>query len=159
MYLYTLGFIIRGTEVLMLNRNFEPWKGYWNGIGGKRKTNESAIECIIRETKEETGISVTNNQIEDKGIVTWNTFNAADNGLHLFIIKVNKDFEYHTPKQTREGILEWKQITWVNDNKNTGVSHNIPYFLPIALSDNKRYKHICLFKNNVLLNVEKMRIN
>ena len=41
MYKYTLGFIIKNNEVLLLNRNKSPWMGAWNGVGGKIETGET----------------------------------------------------------------------------------------------------------------------
>lgn len=162
MYLYTLGFILhkeKKDSVLMLNRNFDPWKGCWNGIGGKRLKNESSIDCIIRETFEETGIKINKYDIKDKGIVTWNTFDAMDKGLHLFIIETSSNEILKTPLKTREGILDWKKISWVNDKNNLGISHNIPYFLPTALTDEDRFKYICDFQDGILVNVKKTRLD
>lgn len=159
MFLYTLGFIIRKDEVLMLNRNFKPWMGSWNGVGGKRKQNETALQCIIRETKEETGITIRKDIIEDKGVVVWDNKDSFNKGLHIFIIRMNDRFKFEAPIHTKEGLLDWKKIAWVNDKENIGVSHNIPYFLPIALNEKYRYKHICTFSNGILLDVKKERID
>lgn len=35
MYKQTLCFIRKSDELLMLNREFEPAQGLWNGVGGK----------------------------------------------------------------------------------------------------------------------------
>ena len=35
MYKHTLCFIKRNEEILMLNREHDPVKGLWNGVGGK----------------------------------------------------------------------------------------------------------------------------
>lgn len=37
MYKHTLCFIKRNEEILMLNREYDPVKGLWNGVGGKIK--------------------------------------------------------------------------------------------------------------------------
>ncbi|VEU80725.1 NUDIX hydrolase [Haploplasma axanthum] len=157
-YKYTLAFIKRGDEVLMLNRNKSPWMGSWNGVGGKEEPNESAIECIKREVFEETEININVNNVFDKGVVTWNTYDSNGLGLHVYLIIVPIEFEYHTPKVTREGILDWKKISWISDFNNTGVSSNIPYFINDIINEEIRYNHYCEFEGNVIKKVTKEKI-
>lgn len=157
MYRYTLGFIQRKDEVLLINRHKNPWKGCWNGLGGKVEPDEDIKSSIIREIFEETGINVHPSSVEDKGILTWNSFDAMGNGLHVFIIKVPDEFVYLTPKQTEEGLLDWKTIEWAIDFENYGVAHNIPYFLPTVLFDRDRYHYHCIFEGRQLLSVTKAK--
>ncbi|MBU1142358.1 MAG: 8-oxo-dGTP diphosphatase [Firmicutes bacterium] len=158
MYRYTLGFIKRKDEILLVNREKKPWKGSWNGVGGKLNLNETIDTCIIREIEEETGITVLPNQIEDKGYLTWNSFDAMGQGLHIFLITLPDDFHYPTPILTQEGILDWKKIEWINDFENYGVADNIPYFLPTVLSKKDRYHYHCTFNDKVLVSVTKEKI-
>lgn len=46
-------FIKQGEKILILNRNFPEWMGVWNGVGGKINDNETPLECILREVREE----------------------------------------------------------------------------------------------------------
>ncbi|SCN45286.1 MutT/Nudix [Bacillus cereus] len=48
----------------MLNREYDPVKGLWNGVGGKIEKGETPLENAIREIKEETNIVV-------EGILDW----------------------------------------------------------------------------------------
>ncbi|MBN3490522.1 8-oxo-dGTP diphosphatase [Acholeplasma equirhinis] len=158
-YLYTLAFIKRGKEILMMNRVKDPWMGMWNGVGGKRSADENPLDCIVREVIEETGIIVTKSMVKDKGIVTWNDdFKAFSNGLHLFFVELPDDFNFDTPKPTDEGILDWKQPEWLLDKRNLGVSYNIPYFLNNVLYDDQKYHYHCIFKGNDLIKVEVEKI-
>jgi len=159
MHKYTLGFIQRKDEILMVNRYKKPWKGAWNGVGGKIDSGETPLECIIREVLEETGIFITEDQVSDKGILTWNSFDAMGNGLHIFLISVPMDFEYQTPKAVEEGILDWKKLEWINDYENIGVAHNIPYFLPIVIGEKDRYHYHCTFEDKILKSVTKERMD
>ncbi|MDO9629097.1 MAG: 8-oxo-dGTP diphosphatase [Acholeplasmataceae bacterium] len=158
MYNYTLGFIKRKDEILLVNREKKPWKGSWNGVGGKINNHEEILVCIIREVEEETGIKVLSTQIEDKGYLTWNSFDANGNGLHIFLIHLPDDFIYPTPILTNEGILDWKKIEWINDFDNYGVAHNIPYFLPTVLEESDRYHYHCTFSERALISVTKEKI-
>lgn len=47
-----------GISVLLINRNIDPYKGWWALPGGLVKTNESLEHAVRRELKEEAGIEV-----------------------------------------------------------------------------------------------------
>jgi 8-oxo-dGTP diphosphatase len=158
-YLYTLCFIKQGDKILMLNRNKAPWLGIWNGVGGKRQADESPLECIHREIIEETNININIDQIIDKGFVTWNDdFKTPSLGLHLFYADLPLSYKYTTPIETKEGILSWKEIDWVNDKTNLGVSYNIPYFIEQVLYNPNRFHYHCKFNGYQLLGVEVRKI-
>jgi len=158
-YLYTLCFIKQGDKILMLNRNKAPWLGIWNGVGGKRQADESPLECIHREIIEETNINIDIDQLIDKGFVTWNDdFKTPSLGLHLFYTELPLSYQYITPIETKEGILSWKDIDWVNDKNNLGVSYNIPYFLDNILHSTDRFHYHCKFNGYQLLDVEVRKI-
>lgn len=58
---YSLGFVFDTTEkfVVLIRKNRPGWqKDCLNGVGGKIKNDESAIDCMIREFKEETGVFI-----------------------------------------------------------------------------------------------------
>jgi 8-oxo-dGTP diphosphatase len=142
----------------MVNREKNPWKGCWNGLGGKIEKDENPLESIIREVEEETGLKVLPSQVHFKGSLTWNTFTAEGQGLYIYLIDMNIDEIYETPRKVREGILDWKNIEWINDFENIGVAYNIPYFLPLVLNDSKNYHYHCTFKGNLLESVTKKEL-
>ena len=43
-------------EILLTRRNIEPFKGQWCLPGGHIDENEKALDAVIREAKEETGL-------------------------------------------------------------------------------------------------------
>ena len=102
--LTTLCYIEKGDSYLMLHRvskKHDVNKDKWIGIGGHFEQNESPEECLLREAKEETGLTLTSWKF--RGIVTfisegWNTeymcLYTAD-GYEGEIIPCN------------EGVLEW----------------------------------------------------
>jgi 8-oxo-dGTP diphosphatase len=152
-FAYTLAFIKRGDQILMVNREKKPWLGSWNGVGGKKTQDEDPLSCIKREILEETGIAIDNVQIIYKGYLTWNTFDANGNGLYLYLVNVPNDFIYETPIKTKEGILDWKSIDWILDTNNYGLAHNIQYFLPKMLNHTENYHYHCVFENQKLVEV------
>jgi 8-oxo-dGTP diphosphatase len=134
----------------MLNRDSNPAKGLWNGIGGKLEKDESARECVLRETFEETGIELTEAGAEYKGTVSWEVDGVLTGKMYLFVADVPDDFEYMTPRKVEEGILDWKEIGWILSELNFGVGEAIPRFLPTVLDRRECYEHLCVLKNNRL---------
>ena len=73
----------------------------WVGIGGKFEENESPEECLLRETREETGLTLTDYRY--CGIVTFVSDQWEGEYMHLFHAT---GFE-GTFIDCNEGVLEW----------------------------------------------------
>ncbi len=138
-YKYTICFIKRNDEILLLNRENDSWMGCWNGVGGRLEDGESPTECILREVHEETGITLSD--VTDCGVVTWMIDGVNREGMHIYLAEMKECFDYKTPLTTDEGILDWKYIDWILNPKNSGIAGNIPHILPYILGDMKRYHH------------------
>ena len=72
----TTGYLQReyaGTFVLLIKRANEPFKDMWALPGGFMDMNETLKQCALRELKEETGITVEENHLEELG-----TFDKVD---------------------------------------------------------------------------------
>ena len=100
----TLCYITRGNDVLMLHRvkkENDVNKDKWIGIGGKFEEGESPEECVLREAKEETGLTLTDYKY--RGIVTFVSDVWPCEYMHLFtatgFVGELKDCD--------EGVLEW----------------------------------------------------
>lgn len=100
----TLCYIEKGGKYLMLHRikkendlNHDKWVG----VGGKFEDKESPEECVIRETLEETGLTLTS--FDYRGIVTFVSDEWETEYMHLFI---GKEYEGEI-KECDEGVLEW----------------------------------------------------
>ncbi len=66
-------YIEDGDRVLMLHRTKKKVdinQGKWIGVGGKLEPGESPEECLLREVKEETGLTLTSYRL--RGLVTFN---------------------------------------------------------------------------------------
>lgn len=55
----TLCFVIRGGEILLIRKKRGLGAGKVNGPGGRVEPGETALECAIRETREELGVVPT----------------------------------------------------------------------------------------------------
>ncbi|MCZ8514528.1 8-oxo-dGTP diphosphatase [Paenibacillus filicis] len=154
---YTICFIKRGDELLLLNRERAPWMGIWNGVGGKLEPGETPDRSILREIREETGIELAS--VRFKGLVTWLTDGSRYGGMYTYLGEVAPSFPYPTPRPTEEGLLDWKAIDWILHPSNQGVAANIPLFLPLLLNDSRCYDHFCTFTGNRITQFVSNEIN
>ena len=86
---------------LVLNRLKKDWPGL-TFPGGHVEDNELIEEAVVREMKEETGLTVRN--IEPRGYFEWNEF--GDNVRHLAMLYRSKDFSGEL-KESSEGNILW----------------------------------------------------
>lgn len=73
----------------------------WIGVGGKFLDKESPEDCVLRETLEETGLTLTDYRY--RGIVTFVSNVAETEYMHLFTAK---GWEGRLI-DCNEGVLEW----------------------------------------------------
>ncbi|MCI8508050.1 MAG: 8-oxo-dGTP diphosphatase [Lachnospiraceae bacterium] len=72
MNLTTLCYIEKDGQYLMLHRVLKKQdinKDKWIGVGGHFEENESPEECLLREVKEETGLTLTSYRF--RGLITF----------------------------------------------------------------------------------------
>lgn len=103
--LTTLCYIEREDSYLMLHRvskKNDINKDKWIGIGGHFQVNESPEDCLLREAKEETGLTLTSYRF--RGIVTFITDGLEEaEYMHLYTAD---GFEGEMI-DCDEGTLEW----------------------------------------------------
>ena len=100
----TLCYLERGDQYLMLHRVKK--KGdlnhdKWIGVGDKFEEGESPEDCILRETREETGLTLT--AYRYRGLVTFVSDQAPTEYMHLFTATEWTG----TPHPCDEGDLAW----------------------------------------------------
>ena len=81
----TLCYIDDGERYLMLHRvkkKNDASHGKWIGVGGKCEADEAPDECMLREVREETGLTVT--RWRYRGIVTFISDTWDNEYMHLF---------------------------------------------------------------------------
>lgn len=100
----TLIYIERGDEYLMLHRTKKENdlnRDKWIGVGGKFEADESPEDCMLREAREETGLTLT--RWRYRGIVTFVSDQWETEYMHLF----TADGFTGTLRSCDEGDLEW----------------------------------------------------
>lgn len=100
----TLCYIERGDQYLMLHRTKKKNDANhdkWIGIGGGIEPGETPEECLLREAREETGLTLT--QYRYRGLVHFLSDVCENEDMHLFTAT-----EYcGTQRVCDEGDLEW----------------------------------------------------
>ena len=108
----TLCYITRGNEVLMLHRvqkKNDINKDKWIGIGGKFEKDESPDECLLREAKEETGLTLTSWAC--RGVVTF--LNDGCEGEYMYLFTA--DGFAGDLKECDEGDLQWVSRAFLDE--------------------------------------------
>lgn len=112
--------VMRDDKVLLGKRKNSHGDGTWNFPGGHLEMNESISNCAIRETKEETGLDISNLQY---GPYTNDIFKSE--GKHYITVFVLAHSETGEPKVMEpEKCEEWKWFKWSKLPE--------PRFLPIV---------------------------
>ena len=100
----TLCYLERGEEYLMLHRTKKENDlnhDKWIGVGGKFQDKESPEDCLLRETWEETGLTLTSYRY--RGLVTFISNLWPTEYMHLF----TADGWTGEPHPCDEGELAW----------------------------------------------------
>lgn len=107
--LTTLCYIEKDDKYLMLHRvkkEVDLNKDKWIGVGGKFEAGESPEECLLREVKEETGLTLTSYQF--RGIITFVSDEWGCEYMHLFTADgYEGELQEQQMSDCREGELVW----------------------------------------------------
>jgi 8-oxo-dGTP diphosphatase len=130
MILATLCYINDGDKTLMLHRvrkENDVHQGKWNGLGGKFEVGESPEECVIREIKEESGLTITSPTL--RGVLTFPDFSHGSD-WYVFLFTAN---------QFSGDLIESPEgnLAWIETNKlldlNLWAGDRI--FIPLLAGD------------------------
>lgn len=147
----TLCEIIQNRRILLKRASRGVSKGKWNGLGGKIEGHETELENIIREVKEESGLTIKNPK--KHGVITFYQGNQRKIFAIMHIFSTNY-FEGEI-KSNDEGGIEWfgfdsipYQDMWPDD----------AYWLPLVLKG-KTFNAEFLFDDNMKRILEHKIIN
>lgn len=130
----TLCYIVKDGKVLMLHRvkkKNDINHDKWIGIGGKFEPEEAPEECILREAKEETGLTLTSWRC--RGVVTF--LQEGGEGEYMYLFTAD-DFTGELA-ECDEGDLQWVSLefldalpTWEGDRIFLNLLwQDAPFFL------------------------------
>ena len=146
--LTTLCYIEENEKYLMLHRtkkDNDENHDKWIGVGGHFEKGESPEECLVREVKEETGLTL--HSFDFRGIVT---FVSDENPAEYMCLFTSKNFSGEMI-QCNEGQLEWVDKSEVT---NLNVWEGDRLFLELLTRDVPFFSMKLVYKNGRL--VEKM---
>ena len=146
--LTTLCYIEENEKYLMLHRtkkDSDENHDKWIGVGGHFEKGESPEECLVREVKEETGLTL--HSFDFRGIVT---FVSDENPAEYMCLFTSKDFSGEMI-QCNEGQLEWVDKS---DVTNLNLWEGDRLFLELLTRDVPFFSMKLVYKNGRL--VEKM---
>jgi 8-oxo-dGTP diphosphatase len=138
MTITTLCYIENNNQYLMLHRTKKPNdinEGKWIGVGGHVERDESPEECLVREVREETGLTLT--AYKFRGLVTF-VNNKCESELMCVFTADGYTGELIT---CNEGELRWVDKTQV-PNLPTWEGDRV--FLDLLLSNEERFFSIKL---------------
>lgn len=129
--LSSLCYLERNGELLLLQRNKEPFSGFWTAPGGKLEPGEDPRQTIIREILEETGLTIINPQLR---MITSETGSDRNYNWLLFIFRCSEFGG--TLQECNEGNLKWLPQQQVYDLKIPDVDRRL---LPFIFDNSQRH--------------------
>lgn len=140
----TLVFVVRGDEILLINKKTGLGKGKVNGPGGKVDPGESPETCAVRECQEELGIIVSN--LEYCG---QHRFQFVDGySIHVWVYRT-RDF-VGEPVETREARPLWVPV---DDIPYDQMWEDDRLWLPMMLSG-ERFQTRWIFDGDTMLDYD-----
>ncbi len=138
MTITTLCYIENNNQYLMLHRTKKPNdinEGKWIGVGGHVEKDESPEECLVREVREETGLTLT--AYKFRGLITFVNSKCESELMCVF----TADGYTGELITCNEGELRWVDKTQV-PNLPTWEGDRV--FLDLLLSNEEHFFSIKL---------------
>jgi 8-oxo-dGTP diphosphatase len=140
----TLVFVLKGDQLLLINKKTGLGKGKINAPGGKMDPGETPETCAVRECDEELGITVSN--LEYCG---EHRFQFVDGySIHVWVYRT-RDFE-GVPVETREAKPLWVSMSEIPYEK---MWEDDKYWLPMVIAG-ERFKTRWIFDGDTMLDYE-----
>jgi 8-oxo-dGTP diphosphatase len=121
-------------------------KGKWMGLGGHLESGETPDECVVREIKEEAGLSIVNPLLRAK------LYFINDDYEELIYLYTVSEFSGELI-ECNEGILEWVKKEKVLD---LNIWEGDKIFLGLLVKDDNYFELKLYYKNDEFVGWEKL---
>lgn len=150
--LTTLCYIEQDDKYLMLHRTAKKNdinEGKWIGVGGHFKEGESPEECLLREVKEETGLTLTSYRL--RGVVT---FLQEGWGYEYMFLYTADGFE-GTLDETAMTNCSEGTLAWIPKSETTQLNlwEGDRIFLKLLLEDKGMFSMKLTYRGDELVDV------
>lgn len=126
----TVCYLKKDNQVLMIKFT-KKWGQVYAPPGGKFETGETPLDCIKREFKEETGLTLINPKLQ--GISYWH-----DSAEGIIFIYTADEYEGELLLNSQEGKLEWIKIENLHNIKQFDQNEKFtPYLFKDELFEGK----------------------
>lgn len=98
----TVCYLKKDNKILMIKFS-KKWDNVYAPPGGKFEKGESPLDCIIREFKEETGLTLVNPKLQ--GMSYW-----QESSEGIIFVYTAENYEGKQISMSEEGNLEWITI-------------------------------------------------
>lgn len=143
----TLCYIEQDNQYLMLYRNKkknDANHGKWIGIGGHMDAEETADECILREVKEETGLTLKKFQLCGK--------------LYFYIDDLTEMSYLYKATEFEGNLMECDEgdLKWISKDDILGLNlwEGDSLFLKKLISEDSYFEMKLVYQNNKLVDYE-----
>lgn len=131
MKISTIVFCRRPKHVLLGMKKRGFGTGKWNGCGGKVKKKETPQTAAVREAKEEFGLIIKKDDLEQVGLIWFYFENKLVFRCHVFSTRkwrgLPKESDEMKPRWFLDSLIPYKRKMWVADGK----------WIPLVLADKK----------------------
>lgn len=126
----TVCYLKKDNKVLMIKFS-KKWGQVYAPPGGKFESGESPLDCIIREFKEETGLTLINPKLQ--GISYWHDVKEG-----IIFVYIAEEYEGTLTLNSSEGKLEWIELeNLANINQFEQNEKFTPYLFKEELFEGK----------------------
>lgn len=122
---YVLGFAFTAAGVLLIQKQRPEWQaGRYNGIGGKVEEGEAIAQAMVREFKEEAGVSTAPGQWECLG----HLYRPGQWFVYVYMTQLTAEQAAQVCSMTGETV----RVFALEDIGDPSVIENVPVMVSLA---------------------------
>ncbi len=109
MKITTLAYLFRGDKMLLGMKRRSFGVGKWNGYGGKLEEDESPLDAVIREVREECSVIANKDECTELGYIDFFFDDKEEWNQRVIVYRIDKFLG--EPVETEEMIPAWFEVS------------------------------------------------